>query len=441
MVFLRRYASKMMDKLNILVLHNLGEPRLALRVLHKHVFSLEEDFAEHNYLYHDSALKIPEYVKQARFDAILLDVSFLSARWFGEKRFRQQLADYAFVAEADAVKLAFPQDEYDCHQLLDDWMCDWKVDVVFSVIASGWDVLYPRYHRIGDIRLGYTGYIDEALSNWTPKALGKRPIDIGYRAKKLPPYFGRLGENKWTIGRDVAARGRDAGLRVDIELGDHAALMGDAWLNFINDSKFTLGANSGSSLLDPTGSIQRSVRTYLASRADASFEEVEKNCFPGLDGKYTFTAISPRVLEAALLGSAQILVDGEYSGIVKPGEHFIPMRPDSSNFSEVMESMADRPIVEGMIRRCREAVLSVDALRHKNKARMILNLIGEMTAHKKPGSNSEEVRQVISRYVSEMQTKYQSCWRRQNYRIRLVKALAPYPRLHQMLRSAKQYLG
>jgi hypothetical protein len=76
---------------------------------------------------------------------------------------------------------------------------------------------------------------------------------------------------------------------------------------------------------------------------DAPFEEVEKNCFPGLDGKYNFTAISPRVLEAAMLGSAQILVDGEYSGIVKPGEHFIPIRPDASNFPEVLDAMADRP--------------------------------------------------------------------------------------------------
>jgi len=430
-----------MDKLNILVLHSLGDARLAPRVLQKNVFSLEMNFPEHNYLYHDSALSIPDYVKETRFDAILLDVSFLWPRWFGEERFRKHVSEYEFVAESDAVKLAFPQDDYDCHQLLDDWMCDWRVDAVFSVIASGWDVLYPRYHRAGDIRLGYTGYIDEHLLNWLPKALEDRPVDIGYRARKLPPYFGRLGENKWTIGRDVAARARDAGLRVDIELGDQGTLLGDAWLNFIGDSKFTLGANSGSSLLDPTGSIQRSVRTYLSNRPDASFEEVEENCFPGLDGKYSFTAVSPRVLEAALLGSAQILVDGEYSGIVKPGEHFIPIRPDASNFSEVLEAMADRPMVEGMVRRCREAVLSVDALRYKNKARMILNLIGELTAHKKPGSNCEKVRQVIARYAAEMPPKYQSCWRRQDYHTRLVKALAPYPRVHQMLRSAKRYFG
>lgn len=430
-----------MDKLNILVLHGLGDPRLVSRLLLNHVFSLLINFPEHNYLYHDSALSIPEYVKQTRFDAILLDVTFLWPRWFGEANFLKCLADYSFVAESDAVKLAFPQDEYDCHQLLDDWMYDWRIDVVFSVIASKWDVLYPRYHRVGDIRLGYTGYIDECLLNWLPKALEDRPVDIGYRAKRLPPYFGRLGENKWTIGRDVAARAKDAGLRVDIELGDQGTLLGDAWLNFIGDSKFTLGANSGSSLLDPTGSIQRSVRTYLASHPGAPLEEVEKNCFPGLDGKYNFTAISPRVLEAAMLGSAQILVDGEYSGIVKPGEHFIPIRPDASNFPEVLDAMADRPLVDAMIHRCREAVLSVDALRYKNRARMILNLIGEMTAHKKPASNGENVRHVIARYSSEMQPRYQSCWRRQNYRARLVKALAPYPRVHQMLRSAKQYLG
>ena len=437
MVHPRRQASQEMEKLNILVLHSLGDPRLAPRTLHKHVFSLEANFPEHNYLYHDSALGIPDYVKQTSFDAILLDVSFLWARWFGEKRFRRHLSGYAFVAESDAVKLAFPQDDYDCHQLLDDWMCEWRVDVVFSVIGSEWDILYPRYHRVGDIRLGYTGYVDDSLLNWVPKALWDRPIDIGYRARKLPPYFGRLGENKWTIGRDVADRARDTGLHVDIELGDEASLMGDAWLNFIGDSKFTLGANSGSSLLDPTGSIQRSVRAYLANHPGAPFEEVEKNCFPGLDGRYRFTAISPRVLEAALLGSAQILVDGEYSGIVKPGEHFIPIRPDASNFPEVLEAMADRPTVERMIRRCREAVFSVDALRYRNNARTILDLVGGMMAHKKPGSNDEAVKRVIARYASEMVPKYQSCWRRQNYRTRLVKALANYPRLDRILRSVK----
>lgn len=429
-----------MDRLNILVLHSLGDPATVAAFLNHHVFALRRNCPEHNYLYHDTGLPLPTYVSELAFDAIILDVSFLAARWFGAKVFEKTKKAYAFVRDSSAVKIAFPQDEYDCHVLLDNWLCDWRVDVVFSVISSGWDVLYPRYHQMGDIRLGYTGYIDESLIDRVSKPFLERSIDIGYRARKLPPYFGRLGEAKWTIGRDVAVRARDAGLRVDIEVGDRGTLLGDAWLDFIADSKFTLGANSGSSLLDPTGDVQHRVRNYLASHPGAPFDDVERACFPGKDGRHSFTAISPRVLEAALLDSAQILVDGEYSGIVKPGEHFIPIRSDAANFPEVLEAMSDRLLVEAMIRRCREAVLSVDALRYRNKAQMIVNVIGDMAARKKPGSNSDKVRQAISRYACEVQPRYQSLWRRQHYRKKLASAVAPYPRLHQLLRSAWRYV-
>lgn len=429
-----------MDRLNILVLHCLGNPALAPAFLSHHVFALRKNCPGHNCLYHDATLPLPGYVVEQSFDAIVLDVSFLAARWVGADFLLARKNAYAFVRDSSAVKIAFPQDEYDCNVLLDDWMCEWKVDVVFSVISSGWEILYPRYHQSGDIRLGYTGYIDETLLDRPVKPFSGRSIDIGYRAKKLPPYFGRIGETKWTIGRDVALQGRRAGLAVDIELGDAGTLLGDAWLDFIGNSKFTLGANSGSSLLDPTGDIQRNVRAFVADHPDASFDEVEAACFPGIEGRYSFTAISPRVLEAALLGSAQILVDGEYSGIVKPEDHFIPIRSDASNFSEVIDAMSDADAVERMIGRCREAILSVDALRYRNKARMVLDLIGDLASRKKTGANPEQVEKVISRYRDEMQPKYRAYWRRQYFRARVARAVAPYPMLYRALRSAARIL-
>lgn len=425
-----------MDRLNILVLHCLGNPALAPAFLSHHVFALRRNSPGHNYLYHDATLALPAYVAEQHFDAIVLDVSFLTARWVDSDFFEARKSTYAFVRDSSAVKIAFPQDEYDCNELLDEWMCDWRVDVVFSVISSGWDVLYPRYHKLGDIRLGYTGYIDETLLDRPIKPFARRPIDIGYRAKKLPPYFGRIGETKWTVGRDVALQAHCAGLKVDIELGDAGTLLGDAWLDFIGNSKFTLGANSGSSLLDPKGDIQRSVRSYLADYPEASFDEVEAACFPAMEGRYSFTAISPRVLEAALLNSAQILVDGEYSGIVKAGEHFIPIRPDASNFSEVVAAMSDIQAVERMIARCRESILSVEALRYSNKARMVLDLIGDLASRKKSGADSEKIEKVISRYMEEMQPRYLALWRRQYFREKVARAVAPYPVLYQALRSA-----
>jgi hypothetical protein len=429
-----------MDRLSILVLHCLGNPALAPAFLNHHVFALQRNFPDHDYLYHDATLPLPDYVSEQDFHAIILDVTFLTARWASLDFLCARKNAYAFVRESSAIKVAFPQDEYDCNALLDDWMCEWNVDVVFSVIASGWDVLYPRYHMQGDIRLAYTGYIDESLINWPSKPFHKRTIDIGYRAKKLPPYFGRVGQAKWTIGRDVARLGRNSGLNVDIELGDQGTLFGEEWLKFIGNSKFTLGANSGSSLLDPIGNIQRHVRAYLVDNPEANFDEVESACFPGQEGLHSFTAISPRVLEAALLNSAQILVDGEYSGIIKPSEHYIAIREDASNFEEVRSVMSDTGEVIKMISRCRDSILSVDALRYRNKARLILELIGDLSSRKNIPINHSNLLNVISNYKEDMSEKYKTYWLRQNFRLSVAKAVAPYPMLDRILRSTAKFL-
>ncbi len=427
-----------MDRLNILVLHSLGDPETASYFLRNHVFSLKVYSPGNNYIFHDTALPLPDYVRSTVFDAIILDVTFLWMRWAPTEIFLNLKNSYGWVAQCDSVKIAFPQDEYDCNELLDDWMCDWRVDAVFSVLSSKWDVLYPRYHKIGDIRLGYCGYIDDSLINMERRPVDKRSIDIGYRAKKLPAYFGRLGETKWTIGRDVARQCRRTGLNADIVLGDHGTLYGRAWLDFINNCKFTLGTNSGSSLLDPRGDIQRKVRTYLEKYPNASFEEVEEHCFKGLDGHHTFTAISPRVLEAAALNSCQILVEGNYSGLIQPWEHYIPIRPDASNFNDVLSTMQDRSLVTQLISNCRSTILDKEDLRYKNRTQKIIELIEKKAARKRLASSCDAVTKAALRYGDEMAPKYERYWRQQAFRRRLVRFVDGYPTVARFVRSARK---
>ncbi|MFM1549776.1 MAG: hypothetical protein ACKJSG_10280 [Lentisphaeria bacterium] len=399
-----------MDKLNILTLHRLGNPRKVVRFLRKHVFFLRDHAPEHNYLYHDVAVPLPDYVKDIPFDAVILDVTLLCSRWGQPDVLERYKQEYAFVRDLDAVRLAFPQDEYDCNELLDDWMMEWKVDVVFSVLASHWNMLYPRYHEKGEIQLSYCGCLDEKLLAFEPKPFEERGIDIGYRARKLPPYFGRLGQVKWTIGQEVDRLARSSGLRTDVVLGEGKMLFGDDWINFIDDCKFTLGSNSGSSLLDPRGEIQGAVKQYLAESPEASFEEVEKACFPGLEGKCAFTAISPRVLETAALGSAQILVDGEYSGIIEPWEHYLPIRADASNFDEVLEAMRNRSEIKRMIRRCHDAILSSKFLRYSFQAQRILDLIRERSRSSRSPKNLQGVAPIIAKYEREIGKRNKMLW-------------------------------
>jgi glycosyltransferase involved in cell wall biosynthesis len=365
------------SRLRILVLHGLGDPSAAPVFLTKHVAALRAHYPEHEYVFHDTTVGSASELIGIGFDAVVLDVTLLAARWAEDNRLEAIKRDYAFIKDLQAVKVALPQDEYDCNAVLDEWMCEWNVDVVFSVIDGNWDVLYPKYSQAGTIRLAYTGYIDDSLLYTRPSAWAGRPIDIGYRARKLPPYFGALGDNKWRIGEAVKARAIRAGFVTDIVVGDGGALLGHSWLKFINDCKFSLGANSGSSLLDPTGSIQRSVRAYLKEHPQAPFEEVEEACFAGLDREHEFTAISPRVLEAGMLESCQILVEGAYSGILKPWEHYIPIRADASDFDDVAEAMRDHALCARLIANCKSALLDFKALRYESYAKAIMDAIAE----------------------------------------------------------------
>lgn len=368
-----------MGQLKVLILHSLGDPEKSPISLKNHVFALQKYCPEHEYVFHDTTTDRPWSLTGLEVDAIILDVTFLCARWAEGGGFHRLKRDYAFIADCTALKLAFPQDEYDCNELLDEWMCEWRIDVVFSVIAQHWDILYPKYSRTGEIRLAYTGYIDDSLAQIQPSPWDARWIDIGYRARKLPPYFGRLGEVKWQIGEIVKRLCIDSNLVNDIVTGDRGTLTGEAWLDFINNSKFTLGSNSGSSLLDPRGNIQRKVRRYIAEHPNASFDEVEKACFLGLDGRNEFTAISPRVIEAGMLGSCQILVEGYYSGIIKPWEHYIPIKADASDFDKVLEAMQDRELTDRLIACCRATLLDTSALHYRSYANEVIRLIAERT--------------------------------------------------------------
>lgn len=425
------------SKLSFLILHKLGEPDRAPAFLQHLVFCLRTVFPDHLYLYHDISLPLPEYVRTVPFDGIVLDVTFLAMRWAPDAQFIGLKQQYEFVRHHKAVKIALPQDEYDCNELLDEWLVDWKVDHVFSVLSSNWQLLFPKYHKTGSIQLGHTGYVDESLLEITPRPFDRRPFDIGYRTRKLPPYFGRLGETKWTIGRDVERLARSAGLKTNIVVGPSGTLNGKAWIRLINNCKFMLGANSGSSLLDPRGNIQRAVRDYLADHPEASFEEVERHCFAGLDGKHVLTALSPRVIEAALLGSCQILVEGEYSGIIQPWVHYIPIRPDAADFDTVLAAMRDRELVDEMVQNCRQAILGSEALSVVFHARRMMELASARLDTSQGAARMAHAQEVVERYNREMPPHYSRLWREAR-RDAFVRWVHQHPRLSSLARSANR---
>ena len=73
------------------------------------------------------------------------------------------------------------------------------------------------------------------------------------------PYFGYIGDTKWKIADVISQKLLNTNLKYDISYLDSDQFIGDDWYDFINDCKFSLGSNSGSSIIDPDGSLRKRV--------------------------------------------------------------------------------------------------------------------------------------------------------------------------------------
>jgi hypothetical protein len=204
-----------------------------------------------------------------------------------------------------------------------------------------WPAIYAGVSPRVRIYPVLTGYLDDGRLRDIERIRAReteRPLDIGYRTSGRPlPWFGRHGYLKQQIAEVFAERAPARGVTADISTSASDVLLGNHWYRFLARCKYTLGVEGGTSILDRDGSFREATERYLARHPDASFEEVEAACFPGVDGTFRGYAISPRHLEACASGTCQILTEGTYNGILEPWRHYIPVRRDFGNVDEVLD--------------------------------------------------------------------------------------------------------
>lgn len=280
------------------------------------------------------------------YDALFLTYDLLGLR--SASQWGWVVDETARIRERCDTLVAFPQDDYTHNKALDAGLRELRTDIIYTPIESGTELVYPTMTGVADIRHAHTGYVDEAISanrmsSWVP--LADRSTDVGTRVRILAPWLGRSGRKKGLFAELFAERGRHAGMRVDISTDDEDVFLGEAWYDFLGSCRTTIGQKGGASLCDPDGSVMKRVQSFLADQPDASFDEVEAACFPGLDGQAEMSAISPRLFDAAMLGTAQILVEDNYLDLLEPWVHYIPTDQDVSNIDEIAAFVDDPGLV------------------------------------------------------------------------------------------------
>ncbi len=310
------------------------------------------------------------------FDLIVFHYTFFAQRFRG--RFEKFEAKAGPLKTNPAVKVIVPQDDSFNTQTLWTFIADFDVSVVVSShCEESWPTLYAPVDRDRITMVeAFPGYLSASRVATIEQLAGQertRDIDVGYRSWQVAPWLGRHGMLKAQIADVFAEHAPRFGLRTDISLEPKDVFLGDDWYRFMARCKYMIGVEGGVSMIDPDGSIRENVNAYVAAHPAAGFDEVEAACFPGLDGKLPGKAISPRHLECCATHTCQVLVEGDYGGVLNPWEHYIPVKADFSDLDDVLRLMKEDQLREEITSRAYSDVVESGAYTYSGFARLVLD--------------------------------------------------------------------
>ena len=192
----------------------------------------------------------------------------------------------------------------------------------------------------------------------------KRRITIGGRSDVYPSFL--LDESRNAIDHFLRkVKKLRPGFIVDYSTRLEDRFDRRGWSKFLANSQFTISSEAGGIYVDKTDRLQHSIERYLKGHPDVSVEEVGKQFREQLSDLPSGKCISSRHFEAIGCKTCQILVEGEYSGILKPGIHYIKLRRDFSNIAEVVRATGDRKRVREIAEEAFRLALSKHTYSHR----------------------------------------------------------------------------
>ncbi len=251
-----------------------------------------------------------------------------------------------------------------------------------------------------------------ALNNnnfFSHQFLHNRKYDIGFKGIKYYSYIGDTERNDM-----VQKFSKLKGLNLSI---DNTRYDAKNWSIFLNSCKSVISSEAGSYYVDIDDKIVRQIileitqktkkiiipRTNIdkyfyklpliikkifkffltktpISHSNLVFEDAEFSLFyekyfkkikkPSIH----FKCISSRNFDAIGTKTAQILLEGKYNDILEPNVHYIELKKDYSNFSEVIEKIKDKKLLDKITKAAHDFIFENHLYRHR-----VDNILDELT--------------------------------------------------------------
>ena len=260
-----------------------------------------------------------------------------------------QLGEYLKGCQR-SYKIAFFQDEYWYCKERFEFIKEYDIDCIYSLLEPEYFAeVYTKNTGVSSIEYCIPGYVEEEMvkrAQQFAKPYDERTIDIGYRGRPIPYYCGAGAQEKSDIARIFTEKAMGLDFVLDLASKEEERLYGDNWDSFVGNCKAMLGVEAGVSIFDLDGEVKRGYECLLAENPHMSFDEMEEQFLYQYEDNIYYRTISPRHFEAAAYRTCQILYEGNYSGVMKPMVHYIPLKKDFSNFKQIIEMLGDHEMVK-----------------------------------------------------------------------------------------------
>jgi hypothetical protein len=255
--------------------------------------------------------------------------------------------------EFKGIKAIFIQDEYDYTKRAWYWIKRLNITLVFTVVPrENISKAYPTKEFPGVSFVNVlTGYVPEILPQTLHKPPSQRSLMVGYRGRPLPIRYGALGQEKSEIGRLVREFCEEKDISCDIEWSEEMRIYGDGWYDFVFSCRAMLGSESGSNVFDWDGTLLQQIDKFKSTNPAATDKDIYLELISDLEIANLMNQVSPRVFEAIACRTVLVLFEGDYSGVLTPWEHFIPVKKDGSNLEEVFRLLHDDEYVDTLVDR------------------------------------------------------------------------------------------
>lgn len=312
------------------------------------------DYSSHRIHYYDMDSGPLDFDLEP-FDCLVFNYCFWARCLSVSPDFQKRVADFS------GLKIAILQDEYEYFLWHEKNLIDLGMGTIVTCVPEDYWRDVFRNDAFGSVTFinALTGYVPDSLLNLpAPKPLVDRDWALGYRSRSVPFTYGRLTQEKLLIGQRMKKICAERRIPANIEVAEESRIYGPAWPEFIGNCRAVLATESGSNVFDFDGSIKPAIEAFLKEHPDADFESVHERFLQGRDDKIHMNQVSPRIFEAIAMRTGLVLFEGNYSGVVRPWEHFIPLKKDFSNVEAVFSALADMPKLEAMIQRAYDDVIA-----------------------------------------------------------------------------------